>query len=1449
MSSTQFSNGLVVPVQLNATYIEGSRTVTDAKADFSRLPWSNGAKDNNSSTPFLGESVLSPPFQDKNFELAQGVHVHWVLPKTHRTYPTGSNTPPAAPNRWLVKRVKRTKDGTTITTEAHWVVESDYCSENSNIHNRNAITTPTNHLGENTGQPWVYQGRQLTFEDWKNEPPIPVPDTGSSPSEFYWDYFGKGPLTAFGYGELSFNTFYPNCRSVFGFFDPLGKEGDTYEVMGWYDNHNDDIVQVTLNRLNTLLNDASKHEHLLKKVCEDGDDCPGWLKNLIGAGQELFNVPNPPFLPTSGSVAGAESTATINAKNWLIYSLNGNKDYYKDLRARLLSQGSSDFTLQSLIDVLPTQAANFVLNEYYNFGIRQALGWSFDATESYPNTSLYYANIDVGASDPPTFTDVAVGNTGAEALSCYLGNELSSTDTTPEEIAEQLSTLLLAGSVQNDLVDLDANLKETEHNQAFKAIDSGLIWRIRKMKQPSSKSKEATHATLPSEQEEIPPLPESIADALNELNVAQEAYQKGQEVVESRKAQLYANWCKYMQTSYPPMGVKLSLPDDDVVKQFVAWELGNVTRKQNEVGQLISSASNQPCSVSDKNCTVSGILDTQLFNSYGKVKALLHAFNKTILPDKKKKFPYELSEVPAPRFYEAKDPVILFAATSNDDIVVPAKDALAVTWLKEIEQNVLVIGEHQEFCSIDDLTENFDTGEKEDFACAPTSWSPQILQWLTSFFPKGEGSNLGSSSGNYDTDFVAENFSIHTPTGETDPTFDFTPENQNTLPAALEYSGSTFVSVHTKKHMQDVLKDYLLKQYSSVVTRETWDANWKTIATQPAYKAKNNHSLDHTAFDAYKALEHKLILTQSLGGFNQALIQQANNIHLPVKDPLGFSSYQGFTESIRDLLNPKVQKYPGHKVRSKKTYPSPNIDDQYMPIRAGRLDLNKLTFLDYFGVENNMTFGEGSGPDVFVSKSLQVQYVPSGVWLNPRLTQASRLNFRWLAAKFEGSTDVEMNSHPATTPICGWLLPNYFDDSLVAYDRDGIGLGSLSFDDDSSASPWSPFPGSETPIEGPLSASTMGIDAHLLKVLIDIQEGISYSDTGEDNSFLDKVEEGQAAVSPEYYAGDSMAILMGKPMAVVRANISLETQGDLVHDQSWMPFQKQLNGHPGQTDAYEQVQFNIRLGDNGQLDDGLIAFWEELALDATSDAKWVNDTQTNTVGLALSDAPKTITLLMDPHGIVHAASGILPVKTIRIPADQYSKALKRIAVTFKTRPILTPTDRLQLSLPQEHGYSWSWLQEDLPPTGQDHPDWVVTPDVPLISQAGFTTGWNAYLTKLGQPTSGSIAISIPQPGSDDPAGTPMPYATAVWAYLLDENWVVSLPKNAALFQIMSTPDSIFASTGEKHLADFIQAVEDTLHGCATGITPYNPQAQFYPKQHLLEGWLKIAPSTNSETSN
>jgi hypothetical protein len=83
-----------------------------------------------------------------------------------------------------------------------------------------------------------------------------------------------------------------------------------------------------------------------------------------------------------------------------------------------------------------------------------------------------------------------------------------------------------------------------------------------------------------------------------------------------------------------------------------------------------------------------------------------------------------------------------------------------------------------------------------------------------------------------------------------------------------------------------------------------------------------------------------------------------------------------------------------------------------------------------------------------------------------------------------------------------------------------------------------------------------------------------------------------------------------------------------------------------------------------------------------------------------------LTMIMDPRGSVHAQCGILPAKEITLPPQWVDAALAKIAVTFRSGPVLAGTQQivpkgqsqpvtgLSLSSPAERRGTWSWVERD-----------------------------------------------------------------------------------------------------------------------------------------------------------
>ncbi|HEY0289220.1 MAG TPA: hypothetical protein VGC62_19800, partial [Pseudomonas sp.] len=233
---------LIVPINVAVLAVGFPDTQNSAEnlaplADFSRLPWVANSQVHNPG-PYTSAAALenAVPFEGQ-IPLQQGIHVHWALPDglTAGNAEAAGFSFPSAPNRWLVTRIvlSSPSGAAAVTTLKSWVVESDRQSD-----------TPTAPTGLNQpnmalqlqptgGQNFTYLGQAFDLATWS--------EVGNTVSRLT-------PFTVLGYGQLTFAAFYPNCSTVFGYYDTLSDLTDydpscstiSYHVSGWYSNAADD---------------------------------------------------------------------------------------------------------------------------------------------------------------------------------------------------------------------------------------------------------------------------------------------------------------------------------------------------------------------------------------------------------------------------------------------------------------------------------------------------------------------------------------------------------------------------------------------------------------------------------------------------------------------------------------------------------------------------------------------------------------------------------------------------------------------------------------------------------------------------------------------------------------------------------------------------------------------------------------------------------------------------------------------------------------------------------------------------------------------------------------------------------------------------------------------------------------------------------------------------------
>ncbi|NEO89978.1 MAG: LamG domain-containing protein [Moorea sp. SIO3G5] len=816
---------------------------------------------------------------------------------------------------------------------------------------------------------------------------------------------------------------------------------------------------------------------------------------------------------------------------------------------------------------------------------------------------------------------------------------------------------------------------------------------------------------------------------------------------------------------------------------------------------------------------------------------------------------YVLQQRPRDPYYSPKEPVVLlqggaieaserygFDGRLNDDDLLECESIILEEPLNKLDQ----------------LRENAvellgpQNGEEKigfsEWATQP--WHPIMMEWKAEFFPVSEGNNLqDQDQHSFDPNYITDNFSLD------ENEVDFTPATSATTlvpPVRAIYSGRSILTPYAQIKLKEEIKSLLnglqrsdCYQVTTDISDEqlaiyneqfnAWFVQKKTIDEstidefkswyefRPVYDGTelvegdllptaHSHRQNDPNYIALLAYEHLVddnFTSQSLGGFNAALLQHKQVMQLPIADPLGFSDYQSFSEQVKN--------YVGQESRI-----APVALSNFSPIRCGSMSLLELRVIDSFGQVNT---------DINVEEFLTPEKLtPTGqfvavdgrdrMYLPTRFVQPTRVNVSWLSAS---NGEVEMNTHPATSPICGWLLPNHLDASIMVYDHNGYVLGEIS-----SSAIWQSAPGNDVVVR------IEDIENSYLQQVLTKLCIVSTDDSTTQNEkqaftadFISAINASIETIDPENYGQhQDLALLMGKPIAVVRAVVSLETQGEPCIDHSWHSFRKVLpnplsnrrtspDNQSRDNSNWDDIRIPVRIGEREQLGDGVLGYWLEtdaaelgdsfyttlasgtLSNKTTEAIKYYDDDPLN-LTLSLNDNTQSVTLLMDPKAKVHVTTAIVPRNVIDIPPDQYTPALKTIEVSFLTAPILSPANALELPLVNEPGYQWSWLEKS-------NFLWKEIKTDGLVTKASFTDAFSN--------------------------------GTDIWQALKDYGWIREISADTAAVVPKDQRTSDTLSSDLLKDIDAIKAILEQGH-----INPVQTQANFKANAIIREGWLKLSNS-------
>ena len=934
---------------------------------------------------------------------------------------------------------------------------------------------------------------------------------------------------------------------------------------------------------------------------------------------------------------------------------------------------------------------------------------------------------------PGGAVEVSFGNTSAEALAALLRTKLSA-DQDVEAVLEAFQYGVLGDyEGSGGTLALDHALHERE----FGSGPGGTVWDVRRKASAQAGSDVAA------------PLPDNVALALSALNASQAQFDAAGRSLESARRKLYMIWFRKSELDLSPLGPQ---PPFDGLPDFIQKQLYPL------VDQLTAQLAQLQSQRDADRTALLGLLVGPLAD-------------------------YELAELAAPRFWHPNNPVVLLSGDGVQRTYRHGADGRFGALLCRVPGTTVTA-----------LTANgtpVDAAALGPFAAAPppvggpvpaevpalmleaallapslavaVAWAglaasgnanpsaDQVAAWTTAVQAVQNGAWNAVFEEALDQQALAAAAGI---AGTVPSKVAVSPWSQPWVPLSFQWSATWFPS---STDPSNPLAGWTLAGPDYVwsggsINLETHvglpgAAPMNQAAALGLATAIDKYLADHpadpdakTLADVASATRSLNVVAQALSGFDGALCTTKETLQFPVIDPYDPTLGTGVAQRVGDANRVS----PGTSPSADKT------DQMFFPIRAGHVLFGELRVVDAFG-QSQRVIPPNVNPDLIRSAPLTTQGYPTLAQLPPRIAQPSRLSFRFVAADpppraAEAALDgglVEANRAPATTPIAAWLLPNRLDASLMVYDAGGEVHGELqmiagSLDPAGRGVRWVPAPG--LPV-------TYGAAPDLPPHAQRFAEEMIALSTGDQSALsqlLAAIDEALWTVDPlGSWSDQTLAQLVGRPLALVRASIALELDGDPAFDTTWRAVGKLLAGKGFDDFGLTGASFDVTLGNSQLLTDGLVGYFlgEDysrfyLAQHGQTPPPGGYVVPGQPIPLKPNAPPTTVTMVVDPRAAVHATSGILPTKSIRLPPDQAQAALAAIVVTFLAGPLVT--DARVLAAPTPGGASdWSWLEHPTPP------EWLTLPQIAPVKQTA----------QLGAGTQRIVDGWMKRAGAFDPSRT------------------------------------------------------------------------------------------------
>lgn len=1278
--------------------------------------WSS-VKDNYFNL-YMGLTPDQPePFDEKKCPDI-GIHIMWTLPFSMRrgTQNTETNEVafPDVPNRWLITRfeyprnINDDKIANGVPINVTPVINDNGVNVLKSDELFNIDDAPNNYNQypypeDQEGIPVRGIGKSYLLQDW----------TGEATE-------GKPFLQAVGPGDVSWSVAYDNVTNVFSLHDTPGDDKSifTYSIVGWYANPQEDILINMPVGSNEIWEQALRNKYSWSVgdgIADVEDAVNAWL-----------------YWQKAHGLQGDFDPATINlpeqAKNAIIAWHNW-------------QQQNGD-----VADSVPLAT--------------QTLCHSMVANVVWEGYDIAYGSGAPGGGT--TFPDVSIGYNSIEAISAYMANKVAE-EHGQEPFVHDIARALEA--FQKDLIfDLDKDPVRVEtvlHNSRFETAYAGQEWIVVNAEQGGVDTAETGG-------QQTVDLDEDDTKVLTSLNVLQEEVNTLYRLIASQRTELFSlslkkafldgRATKEVRESIQAISTNLdsniknhntkrdkatndakafqqSLGQDFIVKAvdqeafaapndpvIMVAGIGQDTKladpTENQDGSFLNvRVTGQTVSAIDVTYIVDNVQQTQTIGALEILNAVkmplwnaipkevMDLWIETLLLDQ------SCARLIATVFFNKCG----VASPTNQQINPLAKQVRmqqTIIWNdpKTFECHVQALADVAKFKGVIPSEVGVAYRTKQP-------WSPIYMDWSIRWRPTSldDSQELASwKLGDIDYEWQGDQIT---------PIQNFPP-----------FIGRAILNANTAKVIQNKFETF------------TTDSNYDT--SRIPYYIKEDLKI------VAKKIGNIDILTQSMSGLSKQLTTMLMNINTYPTDDAVISLLGDSNSNFRPITG---------SLNASKLEP-------FFPIPAGHFEVMDIWVVDSFG--QILRGGQQSPiPDIYWSESLTTSSpayrgnTKNFGQMPPRLAQHAKVSLSMLQSDDD---TIKSNSSDLTSPICGWVMPNHLDNSLMVFNAVGENMGAVikvgreSSNEETGRSysiRWDAVPGSNAALGAPPTLFNEHLQSFIIRLLATAPDG-----SGAYDDLMSSIDDSLWTMGNVGNQNGNLSILLGRPLAVVRAELDLSLSGMPLFNQSWSETGKYYNKNGNyklSLPDFCNIPFNIRVGDSNVESNGVLGYFQDDNYDTfysvygsngqtvrvnelfskesmpntklftlIDDGKKVryktNYVKTDhNVSLGANDKTVKLTLLVDPSGDIPVISGSLPATSTSLPNGPVSTALNNLKATFRAGPLLLDPARIKMPTPAEVKGSWSWMaRKDVTSWNDEVAILPSTPQATLNSTApSLIEGW------------------------------------------------------------------------------------------------------------------------------